>query len=127
MSLNNYFDAYRRIDIALDPFPFAGATTSCDALWMGVPIVTLAAGTSVGRSGASLLSHIGHSELIARSPEQYIQIAANLAADKPRLTDLRTTLRQRMQSSPVMDAPRFARDVESAYRTMWQTWCRIST
>jgi protein O-GlcNAc transferase len=123
MSLEQYFDTYRRMDVALDSFPCAGATTTCDALWMGVPVVTLAGRTAIGRAGVSLLSHVGIPDLVARSPAQYIQIAADLAADLPRLAKLRQTLRQRMKDSPLMDIDRFARDIEAAYRTMWRTWC----
>jgi len=123
VSPSQYFAAHHRIDIALDPFPYAGGTTTCDALWMGVPVVTLAGQTAVGRAGVSILSNVGLPELIAQSTQEYIQIAAALAGDLPRLSNLRATLRQRMESSPLMDAPAFARAIEDAYRTMWQTWC----
>jgi predicted O-linked N-acetylglucosamine transferase (SPINDLY family) len=119
-----YFDRYHRIDIVLDPFPGAGGTTTCDALWMGVPVVTLAGKTPVGRAGVSLLSHVGHPELIAETPDDYINIAIALAADRPRLAGLHRNLREHMRCSALMDAARFARDIETAYRTMWQTWCR---
>jgi predicted O-linked N-acetylglucosamine transferase (SPINDLY family) len=119
-----YVQSYGRIDIALDPFPWGGGITTCDALWMGVPVVSLVGRTAVGRGGASILANVGVPELIARTPEQYVQIAADLAGNLPRLAELRRTLRQRMQASPLMDAPRFARNVEAAYRQIWQTWCR---
>jgi predicted O-linked N-acetylglucosamine transferase (SPINDLY family) len=122
-----YFQIYHRIDIALDPLPFAGGTTTCDALWMGVPVVTLAGRTAAGRAGVSILSSAGLPELIARTPQDYVQIAADLAGDLPRLAAMRSTLRQRMQSSPLMDADRFARDIEAAYRSMWRTWCQTGT
>ena len=122
-TIAEYFHHYHNIDIALDPFPYGGGTTTCDALWMGVPVITLRGETAVGRGGVSILSNVGLPELIAQTPEQYIQIAAGLAGDLPRLAHLRTTLRQRMQASPLMDAPRFARSMEAAYRQMWQTWC----
>ena len=118
-----YFRVYQRIDVALDPFPYGGGTTTCDALWMGVPVVSLAGQTAVGRGGVSLLSNVGLPELITQDGEQYVQVAAELASDLPRLSQLRATLRDRMQRSPLMDAPRFARNVEAAYRTMWQRWC----
>jgi predicted O-linked N-acetylglucosamine transferase (SPINDLY family) len=118
-----YLRTYHRIDIALDTFPCNGHTTSLDSFWMGVPVITLAGQTAVGRAGASQLSNLGLPELIARTPEQYVQIAAGLANDLPRLAKLRSTLRDRMRNSPLMDAPRFARDIEAAYRTMWRTWC----
>jgi predicted O-linked N-acetylglucosamine transferase (SPINDLY family) len=93
---------------------------------MGVPVITLAGQTVVGRAGLSQLSNLGLPELIARTPEQYVQIATDLAKDLPRLAELRRTLRARMQASPLMDAPRFARNVEAAYRQMWRNWCQQS-
>jgi len=119
----DYLRTYHRIDIALDTFTCNGHTTSLDSFWMGVPVVTLAAGTALGRAGASQLSNLRLTELIARDAEQYVQIAVDLAADLPRLAELRRTLRARIQASPLMDAPRFARDVEAAYRGMWRDWC----
>jgi protein O-GlcNAc transferase len=114
---------YRGIDILLDTFPYNGHTTSFDALWMGVPVVSLAGSTAVSRGGLSILSNIGLPDLVASTPEQYVRIAAALAHDLPRLTNLRSTLRERMERSPLMDAPRFACNVESAYREMWRKWC----
>ncbi len=121
--MTEYLRTYERIDLALDPFPYGGGTTTCDALWMGVPVVSLAGQTAVGRGGLSILSNIGLPELVASDAEQYVGIAAALAQDLPRLSELRATLRDRMTASPLMDAPRFARDVEAAYREMWQRWC----
>jgi predicted O-linked N-acetylglucosamine transferase (SPINDLY family) len=92
---------------------------------MGVPVVSLVGRTAVGRGGASILANIGLPELIARSPEQYVQIATGLAGDLPRLAEMRRTLRGRMQGSPLMDVPRFARNVEAAYREMWWNWCAM--
>jgi len=123
LSATDYFELYQQIDVALDPFPYGGGTTSCDALWMGVPVVSLAGRTAVGRSGLSILSNVGLPELVVSGVEQYVELAATLAQDLPRLSELRLTLRHRMQQSPLMDAPRFARNVETAYRTMWQRWC----
>lgn len=118
-----YLKTYSRIDIALDPFPYNGGITSCDTLFMGVPLVTLSGKTSVGRGGRSILSNLSLPELIAHDPGQYVQIAADLAADRSRLVELRRTLRERMKSSPLMDAKRFAVDVENAYRQAWRNWC----
>jgi len=123
LPLPQYMQQYHNLDIGLDPFPYVGGTTTCDALWMGVPVVTLRGQTAISRGGASILTNIGIPELIAESPEQYVQIATNLAADLPRLTHLRGNLRGKMRTSPLMDAPRFARDMEAAYRKMWQGWC----
>ncbi|MGD0540630.1 MAG: tetratricopeptide repeat protein, partial [Tepidisphaeraceae bacterium] len=121
--VEQYLQSYNEIDIALDPFPCAGGTTTCDALWMGVPVVTLAGQTAVGRSGLSILSNIGLPELVAATADQYVQIAADLARDPDRLTRLRSELRHRMATSPLMDAVQFAKDIEDAYRTMWREWC----
>jgi predicted O-linked N-acetylglucosamine transferase (SPINDLY family) len=118
-----YFGVYQRIDVALDPFPYGGGTTTCDALWMGVPVVSLAGQTAVGRGGLSILSNLGLPELVAHDAEQYVQIAVELASDLPRLSALRATLRDRLRASPLMDAPRFARNIEAAYREMWRRWC----
>jgi protein O-GlcNAc transferase len=121
--MHEYLNTYRSIDIALDPFPYGGGTTSCDAFWMGVPVVTLAGDAAFSRGGVSLLNNIGLPELIARSPDDYIHIATSLAADARQLAHLRSTMRDRMRASPLMDAEQFARDVESAFREMWRRWC----
>jgi protein O-GlcNAc transferase len=118
-----YLQMYHRLDICLDTFPYNGHTTSLDAMWMGVPVITRIGPTVVGRAGWSQLSNLNLTELAARTDEQFVTIAANLAADIPRLAELRRTLRQRMQQSPLMDGARFARNVEAAYRQMWRTWC----
>jgi len=122
--LSEYFKLYNQIDVGLDPFPCNGGTTTCDALRMGAAVVTLAGRTAVGRAGVSVLRNIGLPELIAETPQQYVQIATDLAQDLPRLAELRRTLRARMQASPLMDAPRFARNIEAAYRLMWRNWCQ---
>jgi predicted O-linked N-acetylglucosamine transferase (SPINDLY family) len=119
-----YLELYHRIDVGLDTFPYNGHTTTLDSLWMGVPVVTLVGNTAVGRAGLSQLSNLKLTELAADTPESFVQIAAELASDLPRLTNLRTTLRQRMSTSPLMDAPRFARNIESAYRQMWHYFVR---
>jgi predicted O-linked N-acetylglucosamine transferase (SPINDLY family) len=118
-----YLQLYHRIDVALDPFPYCGGTTTCDAIWMGVPVVSLAGQTAVGRGGLSILSNLGLADFVAYDSEQYVRIALDLANDLARLSRLRATLRDRMQDSPLMDARRFARNVEAAYRAMWQRWC----
>jgi predicted O-linked N-acetylglucosamine transferase (SPINDLY family) len=125
-SLDEYLAFHHQIDIALDPFPYVGGTTTCDALWMGVPVVSLAGtaeapGTS--RSGLSILSTVGLPHLAADSIDAYLQTAAALAADLPALGQLRATLRSRLQNSPLTDIAAFARDIESAYRGLWQAWC----
>lgn len=124
--LQQYLETYRRIDVALDPFPYTGGTTTCDALWMGVPVVTLRGQTSVSRGGATLLSNAGLSDLIADDEAQYVQIATDLLHDAERLVSLRRTLRAQLESSPIMNAPQFARDLESVFRDAWKTWCNAS-
>ena len=123
MPMRQYLEQYRQVDIALDPFPYGGGTTTCDALWMGVPVISLAGDRAGSRTGVSLLSNVGLTDFIADSPGQYSAIAAKWAANLPALSTLRNTLRQRMLASPLMDSKTFAADVESAYRAMWQTWC----
>jgi len=90
---------------------------------MGVPVVNLVGQTAVGRGGLSILSNVGLQDLAARDVDQYLSIAMRLARDLPRLRQLRATLRQRMQASPLMDAPRFARNMEAVYRDLWRRWC----
>ena len=109
--------------MCLDTLPYNGHTTSLDSYWMGVPVVTRVGRTVVGRAGYSQLTNLGFSELVAWSDEEFVSLAARLAADRLRLTHLRSTLRERMERSPLMDAARFARNIESAYREMWRRWC----
>jgi len=118
-----YLGLYHQIDIGLDTVPYNGHTTSLDAYWMGVPVITLVGNTVVGRAGLSQLTNLGLPELIAQSADEFVTIAWQLASDVNRLSVLRHSLRQRMQQSPLMDAPRFARNIESAYSAMWRRWC----
>jgi predicted O-linked N-acetylglucosamine transferase (SPINDLY family) len=118
-----YFERYHELDLGLDPFPYNGHTSTLDALWMGVPIVTLAGRTAVGRGGVSILSNAGLPELIARTPEEYVEIAVGLARDWGRLAQLRRGLRARMLSSPLTDSKGYTAAVEAAFRAMWRTWC----
>jgi protein O-GlcNAc transferase len=119
----DYFRLYHEIDIALDPFPVDGHTTTLDALWMGVPVVTLAGANAMGRGAGSILTSIGHTDLIADTPDAYTSKAVALAHDLPGCAQLRHNLRQSLQSSPIMNAPQFAADLESAYRLAWRAWC----
>jgi protein O-GlcNAc transferase len=118
-----YLEVYHHIDIGLDTLPYNGHTTSLDGLWMGVPVVTIVGQTVVGRAGLSQLTNLGLTELIANTGDDFVRIATELAGDLRRLSDLRATLRRRMERSPLMNAPRFARNIEAAYRTMWHRWC----
>jgi len=112
------------IDIVLDSFPYSGVTTTCEALWMGAPVVTLVVGRACGRYGLTLLSAVGLGELAAATEDEFVAKAAALAADRPRLAELRRTLRARMAASPLCDARAFAGSVEAAYRQAWLAWCR---
>ena len=120
-----YLELYRRLDIALDPFPYNGITTTCDALWMGVPVVSWPGTTAASRAGLGLLSTAGLPEVVGHSQEQFVRMAAELASNLDRLAALRSSLRQRFADSPLMDANRFARNVEAAYRQMWRRWCAM--
>jgi predicted O-linked N-acetylglucosamine transferase (SPINDLY family) len=110
---------YNRVDIALDTFPYNGTTTTCEALWMGAPVVALAGATHVSRVSASLLTHLGAAELIASSADEYRLRCLALAADLPRLAERRATQRDRMRASPICDAAGFTRGLEEAYGRMW--------
>jgi protein O-GlcNAc transferase len=118
-----YLELYHQIDIGLDSVPYNGHTTSLDAFWMGVPVVTLVGNTVVGRAGFSQCMNLGLPELVAWTAEEYVGIATRLARDVPRLQGLRATLRARMEQSPLMDGSLFARAVGSAFRDMWRAWC----
>ena len=125
-SARDYLETYRRIDVALDPHPYGGGTTTCDALWMGVPVVSLAGSTAVSRAGSTLLSHVGLEHLVTRTAAEYVHAAAALLRD-PELAALRSGLRERLERSPVMDAPQFTRGLEAAFRTAWRAWCASRT
>ena len=115
-----YLAAYGEVDVVLDTFPFAGGTTTCEALWMGVPTLTLAGDRLAGLQGASMLTAAGLPQWVARSPQQYVDRALALAADLPALAALRTQLRQQVLASPLFDAARFARHLEEAVAAMWR-------
>jgi protein O-GlcNAc transferase len=114
---------YNDIDIALDPFPYGGGTTTAEALWMGVPVVSLRGERFSGRVSESILMAVGLPGLIAADAAEYIAAAAALAADPSRLGDLRAKLRGMVVGSSLCDAERFTKHLEAAYRAMWQSWC----
>jgi len=117
---DKYLDLYNGIDIALDTFPYAGGTTSLDALWMGVPIVSLFGTMPTARTGLTLLKQVGLEHLAVPSVEEYVEKAVELATDLEGLRGLRAKLRPWTESSPLMDAARYTRNLEAAYRSAWE-------
>ena len=115
----DHLGTYRDVDTALDPYPYNGATTTCEALWMGVPVVTLVGQRHISRVGLSLLSAVGLDALAAPDRGAYIRSAAALANDAPRLASLRDSLRERMKVSPLTDSGRLAAQLEAAYASMF--------
>jgi len=122
-SLADHLALYAQVDIGLDTFPYNGTATTCEAMWMGVPVVTLRGDRHAGRVGASLLTQIGMEEWIASSVRDYVDIAAALTKDAPRLRELRRSLRARVAASPLCAAPAFARKMEASYRDLWRRYC----
>jgi protein O-GlcNAc transferase len=119
----NFLKTYHRIDIALDPFPYNGTTTTCEALWMGIPVITLYGDRFVARVGASLLTYTGLPELVAKNPDDYVRRAVELAIDRDRLAKLRRELRSHVAETPVFDYPTFTKGLEDAYFEMFARWC----
>ncbi|GMV26406.1 MAG: hypothetical protein AMXMBFR58_24370 [Phycisphaerae bacterium] len=127
-SLADHLALYSRVDVGLDPTPYAGTTTTCEAMWMGVPVVTLAGASHASRVGVSLLTNVGLEECITRSPEAFVDAAAVIAADHKQRGVLRSAgdqgLRRRMMTSALCDGPGFAKRFEACLRTTWTAWCR---
>jgi predicted O-linked N-acetylglucosamine transferase (SPINDLY family) len=120
--LSESLAAYHRVDIGLDPFPFSGSLTTCDALWMGVPVVTCPTETFAGRHSLTHLATLGLTELIAADVSDYVRRAVDLARDVPRLAALRAGLRQRMEASPLCDGQKFAGNLMVLLRGAWREW-----
>lgn len=120
---SHHLAIYERVDIALDSFPYGGTTTTCEAMYMGVPVITLAGDTHASRVGVSLMNAVGLPELVADKPQAFVEIAKRLADDRQGLADLRRSLRQRMEDSPLMDGAGLARAIETAYREIWRKAC----
>jgi predicted O-linked N-acetylglucosamine transferase (SPINDLY family) len=118
-----FMGQYNDIDIVLDPFPYSGGLTTCEALWMGVPTITLPGETFASRHSASHMSNAGLSDWLVPSLNAYIDMAVNRAQDLPALADLRARLREQVRLSPLCDAPRFGRNLGNALRMAWQDWC----
>jgi protein O-GlcNAc transferase len=123
-SIGEHLGLYGRIDLALDPVHYNGTTTTCEALWMGVPVVTRAGDRHAARVGASLLARAGLTEDIAGGDNAYVARAAALAADPKALAERRAGLRAKLAASPLLDGPAFARDLEAACRFIWRDWCQ---
>jgi protein O-GlcNAc transferase len=121
---DRYLAAYQHVDIALDPFPYTGGTTTIQALWMGVPVLSLAGDRLLARQGESMLKALGMDEWIAASEMDYLNLALHHAGSIDVLRNLRAELRVRLEKSPLMDASRFAADLETAFRGMWGNWCQ---
>jgi len=122
----NIFEGLGDIDILLDSFPHSGGTMLFDAIWMGVPALTLASPRPVGRIGTSLMTNLGLPEWVAQDEQEYEDKAISFAQDISALANLRSGMRARMQASPVMDEKAFAQDVENAFEAMWRTWVESS-
>jgi predicted O-linked N-acetylglucosamine transferase (SPINDLY family) len=122
-SVVEHLAMYAEVDIALDPFPYNGTTTTCEALWMGVPVVTLAGERHAARVGASILTNVGRPELISYTHEEYVNVVTGLIQDQSRLVRLRNQLREDVRMSNLCDAASFIKKLEDAYRTMWRIHC----
>lgn len=118
-----FMEAHQQADIALDPFPYNGTTTTCQTLWMGVPVIALAGSAHVSRVGVSMLSNLGLQHLIARDHQEYVSLAVSLAENREELAALRAGLRERMQASPLTDGARLTGFLETAYVKMWGDYC----
>jgi predicted O-linked N-acetylglucosamine transferase (SPINDLY family) len=119
----SHLRVFEAFDILLDAFPYNGHTTICEALWMGVPAITLRGNRHAGRMAASVLTHVGLSELITNSPQEYLNLAVEWASDLDRLGRVRSTLREKMANSPLCNGSKVAGSIEEAYREMWNRWC----
>ena len=118
-----YLKLLTESDMTLDPFPFNGGTTTCHSLWMGAPVVTLAGDRHASRMGLCMMTAIGLPEFVAHTPDEYVQIAVRFANDLPKLREIRAGMRERLKASPLLDAPTYTRNLETAYRTAWRKWC----
>jgi protein O-GlcNAc transferase len=123
MGILEYFRALGNVDIALDPYPYNGATTTLDTLWMGTPVVALEGDRGVARGGYSILRSLGLSDLIAASTQEYADLNVRLARDGGWRSALRASLRARMEASPLMDITKFVAALEAGYAQMWRNWC----
>ncbi len=121
LKMNEYLALHHQVDLALDPFPYNGGTTTYHALWMGVPVVTLAGDRSISRAGASIVSAAGLPQFVAQNEEEYVECAIRMTQDLNGLDAIRQELREQMSRR---DLARFTRELEEVYRDMWQVWCK---
>jgi len=121
--MDDHLAQYNQVDIALDTLPYSGCTTTCEALWMGVPVVTLARNESRSRMSTGILRQIGLEQLIADSEPDMVALAVSLANDREGLKTLKSGIRQKMESSSLLDSLGFTRELEAVYRELWRTWC----
>ncbi|HYH43942.1 MAG TPA: tetratricopeptide repeat protein, partial [Burkholderiales bacterium] len=121
--LADYLKLHNEVDVALDPFPFNGGTVTRNALWMGVPVITLAGTMPVSRVGLALMTQLGLDAFVAKTPDEYVQIAARCARDPGALAEIRRSLRRLMEEAPFSNCAAYTRELEAAYRWMWETWC----
>ena len=119
---DDHLGLYQRVDICLDTFPYNGTTTTCEAMSMGAPVITLCGGRHASRVGNSLLHQVGLTDLVAASEADYLHLACELVQDTTRLQALRSGMRERMRTSALCDETGFCQRVEAAYRQMWETW-----
>jgi predicted O-linked N-acetylglucosamine transferase (SPINDLY family) len=124
LSNAEHFDLYNRLHLVLDTFPYNGTTSTCEALWMGLPSVVLAGDRHAARVGVSLMTQVGLEEFIAATPEEYVDLAVTMSARRETLSLLRQGMRQRLLKSPLCDARGLTHNLETAYRWAWQRWCR---
>jgi predicted O-linked N-acetylglucosamine transferase (SPINDLY family) len=117
---NEYLEAYQPLDLCLEPFPYNGMQTTCDALWMGLPVLSLAGRDTRSRQGVSILNNLGLPEFVADTPEKLVELAAIWSDQRAGLAELRGILRDMMQQSPVTNAEQFVRNLETALREKWQ-------
>jgi len=123
LELPDYFTLHQKVDLALDTFPYPGGTTTCDALWMGVPVISLAGDAPFTRAGLSILSNVGLPECVAFSEAEYFEKAVQFSTHSDRLAEMRAGLRERMRASPLMNAIRFSSALQACYRGAWRRWC----
>jgi len=123
----SHLDLFNQVDISLDAFPYNGTTTTCESLWMGVPVITLAGSSHVSRVGVSILTSIGLQDMIATGIDDYVARAVSLAGNPELLNLLRANLRKMMLRSPLLDTVGFTRNLEDAYRAMWKQWCQVAS